>query len=76
MNKKLKGDVTWYVPNKKKPVAYSTVASQDLIILLAQENETIVDVYNAINYDEEAKAVLQKYIDLGYGNITAREWFK
>ena len=74
--RKSKGDVTWYVSNKKKPIAYSTVASQDLIVLLAQENETIIDVYNAINYDEEAKAVLQKYIDLGYGNVIAREWFR
>lgn len=73
---KNKGDVHWYAPNKKKPIAYSTVAASDLIGLLAQDFETIQDVYNAINYDEEAKQVLQKYIDLGYGNEIAREWFK
>lgn len=73
---KSKGDVSWTVPKRKRPIAYSTKAVSDLIVVLAQEYETIADVYNAINYDIEAKAVLQKYIDLGYGNQIAREWFK
>jgi hypothetical protein len=73
---KRKGDVHWFVPNKKKPIAYSTVATSDLIGLLSQECETIQNVYDAINYDEEAKEILQKYIDLGYGNEVAREWFR
>lgn len=73
---KRKGDVHWTVPNKKKPIAYSTVATSDLIGLLAEDFETIQDVYDAINYDVEAKEILQKYIDLGYGNEIARQWFK
>ena len=73
---KIKGDIHWYIPGKNKPIAYSTVATSDLIGLLAEDFETIQDVYNAINYDQEAKDVLQKYIDLGYGNQIAREWFK
>ena len=73
---KSKGDVSYTVPNKKKPIAYSTVATSDLIVVLAQDYETITDVYNAINYDQDAKDVLQKYIDLGYGDIIAREWFR
>ena len=73
---KNKGDVHWYVPNKKKPIAYSTKAASDIIGLLAEDFETIQDVCDAINYDQEAKDVLQKYIDLGYGNEIAREWFK
>lgn len=73
---KSKGDVSWTVPKRKKPIAYSTKATSDLIAVLAQEYETITDVYNAINYDVEAKEILQKYIDLGYGNQIAREWFK
>lgn len=73
---KIKGDVSWTVPNKKKPIAYSTVATSNLIGLLSQEYETIQDVYNAINYDAEAKEISQKYIDLGYGNEIARQWFK
>jgi predicted metal-dependent RNase len=74
--KRSKGDVEYRLPNKKKPIAYSTVATQDLIVVLAQDYETISDVYNAINYDQDAKDVLQKYIDLGYGDVIAREWFR
>lgn len=73
---KRKGDVSWTVPNKKKPIAYSTVATSNLIGLLSQECETISDVYDAITYDVEAKDVLKKYIDFGYGNEIARQWFK
>ncbi len=73
---KSKGDIHWMVSGKKKPIAYSTKATSDLIVILAETNETIVDVYNAINYDQDAKDILQKYIDLGYGNETAREWFR
>ena len=71
-----KGNVHWYVPNKKQPIAYSTTAASDLIGLLAEDFETIQDVYDAINYDPEAKEILQKYIDLGYGNEIAANWFK
>lgn len=73
---KRKGDVSWTVPNRKKPIAYSTVATSNLIGLLAEDHETILDVYNAITYDIEAKEILQKYIDLGYGNEIARKWFR
>lgn len=73
---KRKGDVHWFIPNKKKPIAYSTVATSDLIGLLAEDFETIQDVYDAINYDVEAKEILQKYIDLGYGNEIAKNWFR
>ena len=73
---KIKGDVHWHIPGKKKPIAYSTKATSDLIGLLAEDFETIQDVYDAVMYDQEAKAVLQKYIDLGYGNEVAREWFR
>ena len=73
---KIKGDVHWYIPNKKKPIAYSTVATSDLIGLLAEDFGTIQDVYDAVTYDVEAKEILQKYIDLVYGNEIARQWFK
>lgn len=73
---KRKGDIHWTVPNKKKPITYSTVATSNLIGLLSQEYETIQDVYNAVVYDVEAKEILQKYIDLGYGNEIAKQWFR
>lgn len=74
--KRPKGDVAYHLPKKKKPIAYSTKATSDLIAVLAQDYETISDVYNAINYDQDAKDVLQKYIDLGYGDVIAKEWFR
>ena len=73
---KIKGDVHWYVPGKKKPIAYSTVGTSDLIGLLVEDFETIQDVYDAVMYNQEAKAIMQIYIDLGYGNQIAREWFR
>ncbi len=71
-----KGDVEWRVPKRKTPIAYSTKATSDLIAVLSQDYETITDVYNAINYDQDAKEILKKYIELGYGNEIAREWFE
>lgn len=66
--KKAKGDVMWVLPGKKKPFAYSTKAASDLIVLFAQEHDTVQQVHDAINYDYEAKAILQVFIDAGYGN--------
>jgi hypothetical protein len=60
---KIKGDVSWAVPNRKKPIAYSTVATSHLIGLLSQEYKTIQDVHDAINYNVEAREILQKYIE-------------
>lgn len=73
---KSEGDVHWMVPKRKRPIAYSTKATSDLIAVLSQDYETITDVYNAINYNQEAKDVLQKYIKAGYGNVVAKEWFR
>ena len=70
-------DVEWHVPGKKTPIAYSTRAASDLIEALAEDNPsaTIKDLLGKINYDEEAKKVLQQYIDAGYGDQVANEWF-
>lgn len=76
---KPKGDVSWHKPKSKinsKPIAYSTVATNDLIVILSQMYDTIEDIYKAINYDQEAKEIMKKYIDLGYGNYIARDYFK
>ena len=70
-------DVEWHIPGKKTPIAYSTVATSDLIEALAENNPTatINDLIKEINYDEDAKKVLQQYIDAGYGDQVANEWF-
>lgn len=69
-----KGDVDWCFPNTKKPFAYSTVATSDLIVALSEEYLTTKDVYNSINYDPEAKDIVKKFIDKGYGNYLLRDF--
>jgi len=73
---KAKGDVAWYVPKRKTPLVWSTTSASDLISLLSTEYETIRDVYNAITYDQEAKEVLKKYIEKGYGETIAKYFFR
>ena len=70
-------DVEWYIPGKKTPIAYSTVASSDLIEELSKQypSATISQLLPAVNYDVETKKVLQQYIDAGYGDQVANEWF-
>ena len=48
-------DTRWTVPKKKKPIAYNTITTSKLVELLSQKHETIQDVYNAINFNTEAK---------------------
>lgn len=69
MRYKSKGDVNWYARGRKAPIAYSTIAARDLINVLVEDhpNATISELKEMVTYDKEAKAVLQKYIDLGYG---------
>lgn len=64
------------LPGRKIPVAYSTKATNDLIVTLAEQGGTIQEVHDRINYDREAKAILQIYINKGYGGEEARAWFK
>lgn len=77
MRNRIKGDVQWYLPKKKRPIAYSTVSTKLLVDTLAEEDKTrtIKDVYNLINYNREAKDILKIYVDKGYGNELAYKWF-
>ena len=70
-------DVEWHIPGKKTPIAYSTKAASDLIEVMADDNPTatISELKDKITYDVEAKKVLQSYIDSGYGDHVANEWF-
>ena len=70
-------DVEWHVPNAKRPIAYSTKATSDYIEVLADENPaaTISELQGLVNYDQDAKKVLQQYIDAGHGDQVASEWF-
>lgn len=60
--KRKKGDIQWYLPNKKRPFTYSTRATSDLIALLYEEYKDLRIVYENINYDIEAKAIVKHYI--------------
>lgn len=71
-----KGDVAWYVPGRKTPIAYSTKAASDLIVVLGEDGATIQEVYDRINYDVAARAVLEKYIAHGFGAVQARQFFR
>lgn len=70
-------DVCWFALNSKTIIAYSTVAASNLIEALAGDNPimTIAELHDAINYDLEAKKVLQAYIKSGFGNFIAWEHF-
>ncbi|MBQ7006925.1 MAG: hypothetical protein IJN59_03755, partial [Oscillospiraceae bacterium] len=74
-------DTTWYAPNEKTGketvIAYSTTATSDLISVLAAENidATISKIKDLVNYDVEAKKVLQAYIDSGFGQTKASDFF-
>lgn len=66
------GGVAWYLPGAKKnskPFAYSTVATSDLIVLLYQMYGDLRRVYEEINYDEDAKVIVGKYLELGICHI-------
>lgn len=75
-SRRSKGDVEWYMPGRKRPIAYSTKAASDLIVALSQDCITVQEVYDCITYDIEAKNVLKAYIEKGYGNAIAKEFFR
>lgn len=75
MIKGIKGDVAWYVNGKKKPIAWSTRATSDLIAVLAENCDTFHELLDCITYDIEAKNIVQKYIDLGYRNKDPKSMF-
>ena len=67
--KKSLGDVLWWLtPKSKRPFAYSTKAIRDLIECLSNDFDTVQEIYDNINYCDEGKKILQKYIDTGYEN--------
>lgn len=70
-------DIYWYAPNTKIVIAYSTRSASDLISTMSEDSPkmTILELHDAINYDEEAKKVLQAYINNGFGDYSASEYF-
>ena len=70
-------DVEWYIPGRKTPIAYSTKAVSDMIEVMADEypTATIRELQEKFHYGPDEKKVLQRYIDAGYGDQVANEWF-
>lgn len=69
-------DCQWSIPGRKRPIAYSTQATMDLIVMLSKDGGTIREVYDRINYCMEGKKVLMEYIKRGFGDMAAREFFR
>lgn len=69
-HKRKHSDVSWCLPGRKRPFTYTTIATSDLITVLASQtkNKTPKEILSLITYDPEAKAVMQGYIDKGYGD--------
>lgn len=60
--------VTWYF--LKKPFIYTTKAAFDLLAVLSEMTKTHTpnEIITLINYDTDAKKVMQMLIDKGYGD--------
>lgn len=72
-------DVEWHLPQRKdhskyqkRPFAYSTVATSDMLAMIAEETEhqTPNEILPLITYDDDAKRIMQGYIDKGYGDVS------
>jgi hypothetical protein len=74
--KKNKGDVYWFIRGKKNPIAYSTQAVSNAIVLYSK----MVDIptpNNILKYFEDNEliglydeiTILQKYVELGNGDV-------
>lgn len=64
-----RGGVEWFLPEAKRPFAYSTKATSDLIEALAQYHMSVRESRKRIIFDYEARAILQYVIDAGYGDV-------
>lgn len=70
-----KGAYAWYLSGAKKnsrPIAYSTVATSDLIVALYEQYGDLRLVYENIHYDKEAKEVVAEYLKRGVFQINIR----
>lgn len=70
MSRTIRHDVHWHAPGRKRPIAYSTTATSDLIRMLAREDHTVDSALAAVNYDPDAIDILSRYAELGHGPTT------
>lgn len=75
MIKKSKVDIVYYLPNRKSPIAYSTIYTAKLLIILAEIFSSIQSVFYSVYRNQDAKNVLEKFIKNGYANEQAINFF-
>lgn len=64
--------VDWHMPDgrgsfRARRFATTTMATSTLIEILAGDGHTVKSAHDAINFDDEAKAVLAAMVDAGFG---------
>lgn len=71
-------DVYWKVPNRKKAIATSPKSISDFIVDLAESGGTIAEIYQQSlkSYCYDAQVILARYIELGYSDIKAKNFFQ
>lgn len=57
-------------------IGYTTNATSKLLGALAEDGCTFNELYSKINYDNEGKEIIKKYIDSGCGNLIAKKHIK
>lgn len=68
-------DICWYVPNRKRPIATSTVTTKDTLKYFAECGyDTPNKMLQAIRAGtfiggQEEKLIIQVYIDEGFGDM-------
>ena len=67
-------DVYWTLPHQKKHFGTTTIGSDNLIRALSDDNKTVMDIYNLITSDPDAKEILKKFIDAGYENFIMKDF--
>lgn len=60
--------VDWHLPGRKRPFATTTKATSDLVVLLAGDGHTVDSAHAAVNYDPDARAVLEALSAAGHGD--------
>lgn len=66
MNRRKQGDVSWYLPNKRKPFAYSTKAESDTIAILLEEFGDLRAIISANRIlSQQERVIIQTFIDNG-----------
>lgn len=67
-------DVYWTLPHQKRYFGSTTIDSDNLIRQLSEDNKTVMDIYNLITSDPDAKKILKKFIDTGYENFIMKDF--